>query len=145
MEILKQIQSDPESNTLFISLLQAITKEITSKSFSFRFCYHLLAAMDLKALDIHNDGTVVSVVQYIHFVLETFSTLIVETLKVDVINVKDVNLMDRRECCQNGRDLLNTEIKQFVLRIQHRVNSKEGNPKIDELCTSVLTLIELLN
>ena len=148
MDILQQIQKDMEcgNNTIFISFIQSILENKCKKSFSFRFCYLLLSVIDLDKLNILNENVKITILNYIHYFLETFSLFITDTLKTEIINEKDLNMMDRREYCQNALDLLTKDIQLFIMKIQNiDKENKHFNIKIDELCEKNLTLIDLFN
>jgi len=144
VEIAKQIQSDDANRSLFASFIHSVLRDIETKEFSFRFCSFLLRAIDLRAhmLDVGDEKTVVIVLRYIHFVLDTFSSLITQTLSSGVLNEKDLNQIDRHENCEGSHEWLSNNAKTFILRIQN--NAEPPCIKIAELCANNLSLIELL-
>eukprot|EP01083_Nonionella_stella_P066329 174573_1 len=152
MQLLQQIQSDDEceNNTVFASFMQSLLKDISSKSLSFRFCYLLLSSIDLNGINPLDDHMCINILNYILFLLQTFASLICDTLKTEIINEKDISMVDRRQYCQQAHVLLTKNIKSFLLNLQNDINSKQKQPpqpniKIEELCTKLLTLIETLN
>ena len=86
------------------------------------------------------------ILNFIHYFLETFSSLIINTLKTEIINEKDLNMMDRQKYCKNAHDLLTKEIQLFIIKIQNTDQGDDDNNKvkIEELCDKNLTLIQLL-
>mmetsp|Transcript_54713 Transcript_54713/g.87442 ORF Transcript_54713/g.87442 Transcript_54713/m.87442 type:complete len:746 (+) Transcript_54713:42-2279(+) len=144
VEILKQIQNDEEcgNHTLFVSLLDNIMHDIATKALSFRFCYFVLLSINLDKIDLNDENAVLVVLQYIHFFVHTFSSLMASTLSADMVNEKDLSMMDRREYCQNAKDVLSTDIKLFIFKVQY---TEEIGANIEELCNQILSFVESLN
>merc|ERR1712204_94383 len=145
MKLLQTIQCDDENgnNTLFVTFIQCILRNQTTKSFSFRFCYRLLSVINLQQLDMNKSDQMIVVLRYVQFVLDTYSEFIRNTLSMDNVNEKDLSQTDRREYCQNAYTLLTKHIKAFILQIQNNLK-QNTNIKVNELCSTLVTLIGLL-
>jgi len=145
MKLLQTIQKDDAcgTNTLFLTFIQCILKNVNTKSFSFRFCYQLLAVIDLFKLDMNKHNEIIVILEYVEFLLDTFSEFIRSTLSMENVNAKDLSMMDRRDLCQNAYDLLTKHIKNYILQIQNNLQ-QNANIKVDEHVCRILTLIDLL-
>mmetsp|Transcript_49927 Transcript_49927/g.83139 ORF Transcript_49927/g.83139 Transcript_49927/m.83139 type:complete len:93 (-) Transcript_49927:183-461(-) len=87
---------------------------------------------------------IIVVLQYMKHFLSTFTVFIINTLQTRVINEKDLSMIDRRTYCQNALDLVNTDVKLFLFKVQNIDQLETSHVKLNESCLEVLSLVDQL-
>ena len=126
MAKLKQLNTNDD---ICYSIIKSILQNIKKKIFSIQLCTCILSFVEIHFLDSSNDNDVQIALEFIHYMLESFSKVIIEMKNIDIQSQSfkniTITLEDRKNnCMQCEKALINLipKLKSIVERKKTTTN-----------------------